>query len=49
MGRYNILITQVSTLPLFAYSTQEAYNMFCNDLEKSSTYIKILLVSISLN
>ena len=49
MGRYNILITQVSIHPVFAYSTQEAYNIFCNDLEKSSTYAKILLVSISLN
>ena len=47
MGRYSVLITTVTTLPVCAYSTQKAYNLhlFCNDLQKSPLYTKILLVS----
>ena len=43
MGRYIILITNVTTLPVCAYSKQDAYNIFCNDLQTFPTYTKILL------
>jgi hypothetical protein len=49
MGRYSIPIKNVTTLHVCAYSTQDAYNIFCIDLQKSPTYTRILLVSFLLN